>query len=433
MTDFPSTTILIVDDSTSLRTILTSHLSNKGFHVLTAKDGHEGYKMFKKHRPDLVISDVNMPVWDGFDLCKIIKFDPNYNKTPVALITSSINQEFLIKSISVGADLFLTRPYQESTLIAQIQQLIERGGWKPNHEKIEHIVFNGEKYEVPTDWKHLSDIMLNAYLAVIHQNTLLQKLSNDLSKANRELTQSKNEIRRILTNTMPEKIVDSLMENGTVEPVLHEQVSVMFTDFVSFTRSVGLMEPQELIRNLNHYFSYFDDLVNTFKLEKIKTIGDSYMLASGVPEANPFHAINCLLVAFEMIYFIEKIQFNNEGIHYWPIRIGINSGSLVAGIIGNKRFAYDVWGDNVNIASRIESAANSNTVFVSEETLKHIHSFVDYEEYLNHNLDDVDVRIFHVLGFKPEFASLETTLKPNSNLLKILSNEMLYLSKAASF
>lgn len=430
MSDFPSTTILVVDDSTSLRTILSSHLSNKGFQILTAKDGHEGYKMYKKHQPDLVISDVNMPVWDGFDLCKIIKFDPNYDKTPVALITSSINQEFLIKSISVGADLFLTRPYQESTLITQIQQLIERGGWKPNHEKIENIVFEGQKYEVPTDWKHLSDIMLNAYLAVIHQNTLLQKLSNDLSKANRELTQSKNEIRRILTNTMPEKIVDALMENGTVEPVLHEQVSVMFTDFVSFTRSVGLMQPQELIKNLNHYFSHFDDLVSNYKLEKIKTIGDSYMLASGVPEANPFHAINCLLVAFEMLYFIEKLEFNTEGIHYWPIRIGINSGPLVAGIIGNKRFAYDVWGDNVNIASRIESAAKPNSVFVSEETLKHIHAFVDYEEKFKHQLKDVeDVRIFHILGFKSEFASLESTYKPNSNLLKILSSEENYHNK----
>src|SRR5690606_33219701 len=110
MVEHDNTTILIVDDSTTLRTILSSHLSMKGYQILQAKDGHDGYKMFKKYEPDLVISDVNMPVWNGFDLCKIIKYDPNYNKTPVALITSSINQEFLIKSISVGADLFLTRP-----------------------------------------------------------------------------------------------------------------------------------------------------------------------------------------------------------------------------------------------------------------------------------------------------------------------------------
>jgi DNA-binding response OmpR family regulator len=185
--------ILVVDDSSTLRAILSNHLSSKGFEILLAKDGHDGYKMYKRYQPDLVISDVNMPVWNGFDLCKIIKFDPNYNNTPIALITSAINQEFLVKSISVGADLFLTRPYQEFVMIEQIQQLLKKGGWKPNHEKVEQIEFDGHSYEVPTDWKHLSDIMLNAYLAVIHQNTLLQKLSSDLSRLNRELNQSKNE------------------------------------------------------------------------------------------------------------------------------------------------------------------------------------------------------------------------------------------------
>ena len=412
-------TILVVDDSTSLRTILSSHLSIKGYEILTPKDGHDGYKMYKKYQPDLVISDVNMPVWNGFDLCKIIKFDPNYNETPIALITSSINQEFLVKSISVGADLFLTRPYQESTLIEQVQNLLNKKGWKPTRDKIEVIEFDGNHYEVPTDWKHLSDIMLNAYLAVIHQNTLLQKLSSDLSKVNRELSQSREEIKRILTNTMPEKIVDSLMEDGQVEPVLHDQVTVMFTDFVGFTRSVESMKPQQLIRNLNHYFSKFDEFINTYKLEKIKTIGDSYMLASGIPEPNRFHALSCLMVAFEMLYFIEEVQFNTDQIHYWPIRIGINSGSLVAGIIGNKRFAYDIWGANVNIASRIESIAHSNSVCVSEETLKHILPFVDYEEIEEHNLD-VKVRIFHVLGFNSEFASYLSSYKPNEKLLNLL-------------
>lgn len=421
MSQLTKATILIVDDSPALRTILSNHLSIIGFKILQAKDGHEGYKLYKKYQPDLVISDVNMPVWNGFDLCKIIKFDPNYSGIPVALITSSINQEFLIKSISVGADLFLTRPYQESTLIAQIEQLLARGGWKPNRYRTEAIEFDGNVYEVPTDWKHLSDIMLNAYLAVIHQNSLLQKLSNELSRANKELTQSKNEIRRILTNTMPEKVVDKLMEKGQVEPELHEQVTVMFTDFVGFTRSVGLMQPSELIKNLNFYFSHFDNLINTYRLEKIKTIGDSYMMASGVPDPNPHHALACLCVALEMIHFIEKIRIESPEIHYWPVRIGINTGPLVAGIIGTKRFAYDLWGANVNIASRMETVAESNSVCISEFTLAHVYEYIDVIEYKMEDIElDVNVRIFKVLGFNKRYASESSIFLPGEQIRSLL-------------
>ena len=412
MDDIKKSKILIVDDSTTLRAILSSHLSNKGFEILHAKDGHDGYKMYKRYQPDLVISDVNMPVWNGFDLCKIIKYDPNYDNTPIALITSAINQEFLIKSISVGADLFLTRPYQEYVMIEQVQQLLKKGGWKPDHEKVEHIEFDGQKYQVPTDWKHLSDIMLNAYLAVIHQNTLLQKLSSDLSRLNRDLNQSKNEIRRILTNTMPEKIVDSLMDTGKVIPEFRDQVTIMFTDFIGFTKSVESMNPEELVRNLNFYFSRFDEIINRYKLEKIKTIGDSYLIASGIPEPNKFHALSCLVSAFEILYFIKSLKDNTIGIYYWPIRIGINSGSIVAGIIGNKRYAYDIWGSHVNIASRVETSATENSVCVSENTLNRIRDFIDYEEIAS-TATDIEIRVFRVIRWKKEFASDISELLPN--------------------
>ncbi|NCP84193.1 MAG: adenylate/guanylate cyclase domain-containing response regulator [Bacteroidetes bacterium] len=420
MADKKISKILIVDDSTTLRAILSSHLSNKGFEILLAKDGHDGYKMYKRYSPDLVISDVNMPVWNGFDLCKIIKFDPNYNNTPIALITSAINQEFLIKSISVCADLFFTRPYQEFVMIEQIEQLLKKGGWKPDYHKIEHIEFDGQKYEVPTDWKHLSDIMLNAYLAVIHQNTLLQKLSSDLSRLNRELNQSKNEIRQILTNTMPEKIVDLLMDKGKVIPKFRDQVSIMFTDFVGFTKSVESMEPAELIRNLNFYFSRFDEIINRYKLEKIKTIGDSYLIASGIPDANKFHALTCLIAAFEILYFIKSLKYNTLGIYYWPIRIGLNSGSIVAGIIGTKRFAYDIWGSNVNIASRVETSATENSVCVSENTLNRIRDFIDYEE-IESTATDIQIRVFRIIRWKKEYASEKSELLPSNLITDLLT------------
>jgi class 3 adenylate cyclase len=361
-----------------------------------------------------------MPVWNGFDLCKIIQHDPNYNSTPVALITSAINQEFLIKSISVGADLFLTRPYQEFVLIEQIKQLLKKKGWKPNHEKIDQIEFDGHTYDVPGDWKHLSDIMLNAYLAVIHQNTLLQKLSSDLSRLNRELNQSRNEIRLILTNTMPEKIVDTLMDKGTVRPELHDQVTVMFTDFAGFTRSVETMKPNDLVRNLNFYFSRFDEIISLYKLEKIKTIGDSYLIASGIPEPKTFHALSCLAAALEILYFTIQLKNNNLGIFYWPVRIGLNSGSVVAGIIGTKKYAYDIWGANVNIASRVETSALENSVCVSQSTLDRIRDFIRYEP-ITSQAADVTIKMYRVLGWKPEFASNESDLLPNEFILDRLT------------
>ena len=185
----------------------------------------------------------------------------------------------------------------------------------------------------------------------------------------------------LLLNVLPVEIANELKINGKVEPVHYDEVSVLFTDFKGFTQLSETMTPRELVDELDYCFSYFDQVVDKYGLEKLKTIGDSYMCASGIPQASPTHAIQSVQAALEILEFIEqrKKQKADENIAYWDIRIGIHSGPLLAGVIGNKKFSYDVWGDTVNTASRMESSGIPGNVNISQVTFELVKDFFECE------------------------------------------------------
>jgi class 3 adenylate cyclase len=192
----------------------------------------------------------------------------------------------------------------------------------------------------------------------------------ELSRLNEALAAEKQKSDELLRNILPREVADELKRTGRVEPVYYERVSVLFTDFQGFTRIAKQMSPAELIRELDYFFSAFDAIVERRGLEKLKTIGDAYMCAGGIPAPNDSHALDAVAAAWEMQAFMRAAASRRaaRGRPCWRLRIGIHTGPLMAGVIGNKKFAYDIWGDTVNIASRLESTGEPGRINVSATT-----------------------------------------------------------------
>ncbi|SHG62904.1 Adenylate cyclase, class 3 [Flavobacterium micromati] len=190
-----------------------------------------------------------------------------------------------------------------------------------------------------------------------------------INKTNKIIEKEKNLSNSLLLNILPAETAVELKENGKVLAKKYELVTVLFTDFEGFTNYSENLSPEQLVESIDYYFSKFDEIIEKYDLEKIKTIGDSYMCAGGIPFKTEDHAYQIILAAVEIIDFVEKSKSRllDNQINF-KIRIGVNSGSIVAGIVGTKKFAYDIWGDTVNIASRMESNSETGKINISENT-----------------------------------------------------------------
>ncbi len=199
-------------------------------------------------------------------------------------------------------------------------------------------------------------------------------------QTNKIIAEEKDRSDNLLLNILPEETAQELKDHGKVKAKRYEQVTVLFTDFVGFTAYSRDLEPEELVASVDHYFSKFDEIVERHGLEKIKTIGDAYMCAGGIPEPDDDHVFRIIEVAFEFIRFLEASKSEmQENITTFDVRIGLNTGAVVAGVVGTKKFAYDIWGDTVNVASRMESNSKPGRINVSENTYALIKERYDCE------------------------------------------------------
>ena len=199
---------------------------------------------------------------------------------------------------------------------------------------------------------------------------ILYRDNRNKIKTNKVLDSQKVEIENLLLNILPPEVAHELRKTGFATPRYYERASVLFTDFKSFTKLVNSLTPQEIVSELNACFIGFDDIIEKYNLEKIKTIGDSYMCAGGISSNDDSHPVNIVKASLEIQQFIRQRNERRKemGMASWDVRIGINVGPVVAGVVGRKKYAYDIWGGTVNIASRMESNGEPGRVNVSAAT-----------------------------------------------------------------
>lgn len=207
---------------------------------------------------------------------------------------------------------------------------------------------------------------------------IVDERTAEVRKQRDEIQVEQEKSQSLLLNILPAKVADELKTTGSVQPVTFDDVTVCFTDFVGFTVSSEKMDADHLVHALNEYFTRFDEIVARHGLEKLKTIGDSYMFASGLPAARKSHAVDAVLAAREMVEVVQEFRARQGGTG-WNIRVGLHSGPVVAGVVGTKKFAFDIWGNTVNFAARMESSGVPGRVNMSEHTCELTRGLIECE------------------------------------------------------
>lgn len=304
--------VLIVDDIEENLKVLGDTLTQAGFHPLQAKSGERALQVAARAHPDLILLDIKMPGMDGFETIQRLKADPATADIPVIFI-SALNQiEDKVQGFRSGAVDYVSKPFQKEEVVARVG----------THLRLRQALRNVERE------REKSDLLLESIL--------------------------------------PAGIATELKETGKSEPRSFPDVSVLFTDLVDFTRISATLTPRELIGELNDLVGTFDDIMRKHGCERIKTIGDAYFAVSGMPEPNADHAFDLCRAALAMRDWL--VERNTRAAVQWRMRLGIHSGEAVAGIVGTRRYIYDVFGDTVNMASRMESASEPMRVNVSAVT-----------------------------------------------------------------
>jgi class 3 adenylate cyclase len=324
--------ILVVDDNASNRDLLSRRLQRQGHTVLQAEDGTIALGLVEKEALDLVLLDLMMPGISGYDVLVLLKGDPRFREIPVIMISALTELDSIVRCIEAGADDYLAKPFDPTLLRARVGSSLEK--------------------------KHLRD----------REREMVEALRIEKERSE-----------QLLLNILPKEIVARLNGGETVIADQMSNVTILFSDLVGFTKLSSRLSAADLVRLMNKLFSEFDRLALGLGIEKIKTIGDAYMLVGGLPEPRADHAHAVANMALAMIEVVERIS--RELTTPLQMRIGIHSGDVVAGVIGTHKFAYDIWGDAVNIASRMESHSLPNRIQVSAATHRHLHESFQLEAH----------------------------------------------------
>ncbi len=275
------------------------------------------------------------------------------------------------------------------------KQEIEQLQQEKQFEQLERENFQKNVYRFGFLGAAIIGLLLAGWLFARRVNQRLKAQKLEIEQSKKIIEQEKGKSDALLLNILPKKIADELKISGQATSRKYELVSVLFTDFVNFTSVAEKMSPEELIEQLNTCFQAFDDIIENHNLEKIKTIGDAYMCAGGVPTPNKTNPKDAVAAALEIRDFMNDFnqKRNKKGEPPIDIRIGVHSGEVIAGVVGSKKFAYDIWGDTVNTASRMESNSEPNKVNVSATTYFHIR-----DEYACHFRGNINAKNKGELG-----------------------------------
>jgi adenylate cyclase len=363
-------TIVIAEDSRVPAMILKKALESRGHAVHWGANGAVALALVREHRPAILISDVEMPEMDGHALCRAVKSDPELRAIPVLMLTSLAATSDILAGLREGADAYVTKPYEPEHLLERIDHLLAQDPAADRPGEPLELEYRGDRLRLDVTRRQLLNLLLSTYENILQQNSKLAEMHRELGAANRQVEESLRKTRDLLYKVFPRRIADELADTGQSEPRHFDSVTVLFTDFVGFTKTAEALSPRQLIADLDRYFLRFDQLLAACGMEKLKTIGDAYMAAAGVPEPTGSHALDAAVFALGLREAVAEIGQGQQaaGLPAFPIRIGLHTGPLVAGVIGEQRFLYDLWGDTVNTASRMESKGEPGRINVSAAT-----------------------------------------------------------------
>jgi len=313
----PSSRILIVEDTPANIQVLTATLKERGYQISVATNGRQALEVAARVRPDLILLDVMMPEMDGFETCRQLKASEQSRQIPVIFLTAKTDTADIVKGFELGAVDYVGKPFNAHELLARV----------------------------------------NTHLTI--------------DRLHRE-----NE--RLLLNILPAPIADRLKSGDELIADKFSEVTVLFADLVEFTKLAASMSAASLVELLNDLFTRFDLAANELGIEKIKTIGDAYMAVCGLPEVCDDHSERILKMAQRLMQIVR--EFSAERGVDLHLRIGVNSGPVVAGIIGRRKFIYDLWGDTVNVASRMESHGVPGGIQVTRPVFERLRDHYSFEE-----------------------------------------------------
>ncbi|MEG3929818.1 adenylate/guanylate cyclase domain-containing protein [Microcoleus sp. T3_B1] len=320
--------VLIVDDSLNNLLLLELILSRKGYKVEAASSGQLALDAVDLAQPDLILLDIMMPDMDGYEVCSRLKASDRTSGIPIIFLSAVVQASEKVKAFKAGGADYITKPFQTVEVVARVE----------NQLRLREL-------ELQLRDKNL---MLQQEIAYREQAEMETRLLLETTKSQKE------KIEELLLNILPKPIAERLQDGQSIIADSFSDVSVLFADLVGFTNFASQRSAAETVKVLNQIFSQFDELSLRHGLEKIKTMGDAYMVVGGLPEPQENHASAIAQMALDMQAAVAS--FNVQNNQNFSLRIGINIGGVVAGVIGLTKFSYDLWGDTVNVAQRMESS-----------------------------------------------------------------------------
>ena len=310
-----SSRILVVEDTPANIQTLSAILKQEGYQISIATNGRQALQVLERIQPDLILLDIMMPEMDGFETCEQIKASTAWREIPIIFLTAKTETADIVHGFELGAVDYVPKPFSSHELLARVK----------THLTMDHLY---------------------------------------------------RENQRLLLNVLPASIAEQLKQHEGIIAERFEDVSVIFADIVGFTPLTSRLSPTELIELLNTIFSSFDELADQYKLEKIKTMGDAYMVAGGLIEPNPDHLAAMASMALAMH---ENVRGMNDQFDGLNVRIGLHAGGVIAGVIGIRKFIYDIWGDAVNTAARLESHGVPGRIHVSDTVFERLQGRFTFE------------------------------------------------------
>jgi class 3 adenylate cyclase/DNA-binding NarL/FixJ family response regulator len=374
--------ILFVDDEPDMEELikqrLRKHVREDKFILEFAGNGRLALEKLKEFDDiHIIVTDINMPEMDGLTLLsELSKLD---RPTRTLVVSAYGDMQNIRSAMNNGAFDFVTKPIDFTDLDLTLEKTVQEVLYVLQSLETKQKLQDETIERIKAQEEALRQAEENTKL-ITQQNILLEEKvaerTLELADKNEILNMELQRSEQLLLNILPYETAQELKMSGKAVARYYPDITVMFTDFKGFTHIAEKLSPEQLVQEIDEFFTAFDLIMEKNGIEKIKTIGDAYMAASGLPAVNDTHALDMVNAAVDIIEYMEvqrqiRIAANRP---VFDIRIGIHTGPVVAGIVGHKKFAYDIWGDAVNLASRMESSGEAGQINISQATYDRISS-----------------------------------------------------------